>query len=197
MSVRLGDWMQTHSGRRFWPLDPRPDDFWLPDIGEHLARLCRYGGAVKVAHYSVAEHSWHVSHAAAMLAVAARASPGVVREAACWGAIHDAPEGYGFADVVRPLKRAPMMDAYCEAEGRVLRALGERLGLTWPMPPFVKEADTRILGDEKRDVLNDCRVPWDFSPEPLGRAIRGWRYTAARALYMARLRELWPGEVYA
>jgi hypothetical protein len=50
-----GDWMQTYSGRRFYPLDPRAEELADLDIAHALSLLCRYGGHVE-RFYSVAEH---------------------------------------------------------------------------------------------------------------------------------------------
>ena len=41
---RVGQWMQTRSGRAFWPLDPRADEIDCSDVAHALSNLCRYGG---------------------------------------------------------------------------------------------------------------------------------------------------------
>lgn len=41
---RQGDWMQTYTGRLFWPLDPDPDEVEPLDIAHALGMICRYGG---------------------------------------------------------------------------------------------------------------------------------------------------------
>jgi hypothetical protein len=57
---RRGEWMQTNSGRRFFPLDPRPEDFTLGDLANGQALDCRYGGQGHIErYYSVAEHAYH------------------------------------------------------------------------------------------------------------------------------------------
>lgn len=55
-TARKGDWMQTYSGRQYWPLDPRAADVDIRDICEHLLNMCRYCGACR-RFYSVLEHS--------------------------------------------------------------------------------------------------------------------------------------------
>src|SRR4051812_6540197 len=87
-----GDWMQTISGKAFFPLDPRPADVDIQDIAHALAFQCRFGGHVKE-FYSVAEHSVRVSLICA-------------HEDAKWGLLHDATEAY-LSDIVRPVKRDP------------------------------------------------------------------------------------------
>ena len=50
----------THSGVRFWPLLPNPDDILIEDIAHSLSLQCRFAGHSRV-FYSVAEHSVRVS----------------------------------------------------------------------------------------------------------------------------------------
>ena len=78
--MRIGDWMQTYTGERFWPLDPRIEDIHIRDISMALGKLCRYGGHT-IFFYSVAEHSVLVSEY-------------VPEEYALWGLLHDASEAY-------------------------------------------------------------------------------------------------------
>ena len=53
---RLGDWIQVHSGGKFWPLDPRADEVRIGDIAHALSLICRFTGHTK-SFYSVAQHS--------------------------------------------------------------------------------------------------------------------------------------------
>lgn len=46
ITARKGNWMQTYTGRAFWPLDPRPEEVDPLDIAHALGMLCRYGGHV-------------------------------------------------------------------------------------------------------------------------------------------------------
>ena len=52
---RKGDWMQTHTGGQFWPLDPRIEDINILDISASLSKINRYAGHT-LDFYSVAEH---------------------------------------------------------------------------------------------------------------------------------------------
>lgn len=45
---RKGDWMQTFTGRAFWPLDPHPSEVDPFDIAHSLGHQCRYAGHVAV-----------------------------------------------------------------------------------------------------------------------------------------------------
>ncbi len=148
--LRRGDWMQTYTGRAFWPLDPRPEDVCIEDIAHSLSMQARYAGHGK-RFYSVAEHCVHVS---------AHCSP----ENALWGLLHDASEAY-LVDVPRPLKRH--LPGYVEAEARVMAAICDAFGLPHEMPVEVHEMDNRILADEIRQ--NMAPMNWHAEhDDPLG-----------------------------
>lgn len=42
MEERKGVWIQTYTGRMFWPLDPRPEEIWIEDIAHALSLQCRF-----------------------------------------------------------------------------------------------------------------------------------------------------------
>src|SRR5262245_27549306 len=111
MSQRIGDWMQTISGRKFWPLDPRPEEVCIEDIGHALSLVCRFGGHCHT-FYSVAEHSVRVSLLAEDMAKSsAHWTDENIRMIALSGLLHDAAEAY-IGDMVRPLKRQPQMVSF-------------------------------------------------------------------------------------
>ena len=53
---RRGDWIMTFTGRKFWVLDPQPEDVNIIDIAHALAMKVRFNGHVS-RFYSVAQHS--------------------------------------------------------------------------------------------------------------------------------------------
>lgn len=169
-----GDWMQTFTGRRFYPLDPRPDEIDPEDIAHALSLLCRYGGHVD-RFYSVAEHCVLMSQA-------------VPPEHALAALLHDATEAY-VVDVPRPLKR--QLSDYRDIEEQVWFAIAFRYGLDFTLPQSVKDADNRILLTERAALLSRAE-PWhsldDYTPLPV--QIEGWAPVRAEARYLARLEEL-------
>lgn len=172
--IRAGAWMQTYTGGRFWPLDPRPEDVDPRDIAHALSLICRYGGHVR-RFYSVAEHCVLMSHA-------------VRPENAAWALLHDAAKAY-VGDMVRPLKHS--MTDYRNVENEVLVAITERFGLNWPMPDEVIEADNRILRSERAALITPTSDRWitdDLEPLPL--VITGWPPELAEEKYLARMAEL-------
>lgn len=173
--ARVGDWMQTYTGRAFYPLDPRPEDIDPRDIAHALSLICRYGGHV-TRFYSVAEHCVLMSHA-------------VCPECALWALLHDATEAY-VGDMIRPLKLA--MPAYREAEDRLMRVICDRFGLGHQCPADVKSADNRILRDERDALMAPAPLPWTAIENipALGVTIKAWPPYLAEARYLARLHEL-------
>lgn len=166
--------MQTFTGRQFFPLHPHPEDIDPVDIAHALSLICRYGGHTS-RFYSVAEHCVLMSHA-------------VPHHHALWALLHDATEAY-VGDMVRPLKHH--MPEYREIEDQLMEVIARRFGLDPVMPPAVKEADNRILLDERAALLKTPPVAWQQDGlEPLGVDVRGVAPSIAEAAYMRRLREL-------
>lgn len=143
-----GDWMQTFSGGRFYPLAPKADDIHLDDIAKALSRICRFAGHTE-RFYSVAQHSVYVS---AM----------VPPEFAMVALMHDAPEAY-IVDVPRPLKKS--LPGYAEIEQGVWLAVAEKFGLPEDIPACVKDADNRVLLAEKDQLLKPGE-DWGFNVPP-------------------------------
>lgn len=44
MTARRGDWIQTFTGKAFYPLDPRAEDLEIVDVAHALSHQCRYAG---------------------------------------------------------------------------------------------------------------------------------------------------------
>jgi hypothetical protein len=170
-----GDWMQTYTGRAFYPLDPSPTDIDPADIAHALSMLCRYGGHSK-RFYSVAEHCLLMSDA-------------VAPEHALWAMLHDATEAY-VGDMIRPLKHS--MPAYRETEDRIMAAICTRFGLSYRCPAEVKAADNRILRDERDALMGTAPLPWTSieNVPALGVRIRCWEPTVVERYYARRLHEL-------
>lgn len=167
---RQGDWIQTFTGRQFWPLDPRPEDVDILDIAHALANKCRYTGHTS-RFYSVAEHSIYVSFV-------------VPEEHRKWALLHDAAEAY-LADVARPIKQ--YLPGWKELEAKVMLAICQRFNLVPIEPAEVKRADTAILHDEKRDLFAQHPArEWDLTEAPLGLTILGLLPAAAEKWFLER-----------
>ncbi len=138
-------WLQTFTGRRVWPLDPRPEDLDIRDIAHSLSQQCRFAGHVRE-FYSVAQHSVRVSFI-------------VPPELALCGLMHDSSEAY-LVDVPRPIKH--LLPQYKEAEERLMHVLAARFGFTWPMPEEVRRADDVLLMAEARALVSGPLEGWSL-----------------------------------
>ena len=56
----MDNYIETFTGRKFYFLNPTPDQFNIIDIAHALSMTCRYTGHSNK-FYSVGEHSWHMS----------------------------------------------------------------------------------------------------------------------------------------
>lgn len=140
---KVGDWIQTYSGRKFHLLSPRPEDICIVDIAHALSNQCRFAGHLK-RFYSVAEHcvrvcslveSWPHTPAMALAAL-----------------MHDADEAY-LTDVPRPFKYLPEFAPFRDAESRVMSVIASVFGVPYPFPDEIKRADGILLGTEARDLM--------------------------------------------
>jgi uncharacterized protein len=149
--IRKGDWIQTWSGRKFWPFDPRPEDVCIEDIAHSLSNRCRFGGHSKK-FYSVAEHSFYVSLY-------------IPFDLALEGLLHDAAETY-LSDIPRPIK--PFLNGFYNIERKVEYAICERFNLLDLSHPTIKKFDTAILADEAAQLMFPHPDEWFLPERPLG-----------------------------
>lgn len=173
------NWIQTYTGRRFYPLDPNPADIEIEDIAHGLALQCRFTGQCRE-FYSVAQHS---------LIVAALVDR---PEDRLWALLHDAPEAY-MADVSRPIKHSPMMQPYRDAEAALQRAVAQRFGLPPEIPESVHRADKLTLAIEAHEVLTkvpDWLGAWDLSTVIPGRRIVPLSWRQAEKAFLEEFVEL-------
>lgn len=124
-------YIRTYTGKKFYPLDPRPEMFDILDVAHALSVAPRWTGHT-LYHYSVALHS---------LQVCAMVPPSCQLAAL----LHDLSEAY-VCDIAKPVK--PMIQGYQEVENRIMAAGAEAFGFQWPLPPEVKHADAAVLWEE-------------------------------------------------
>lgn len=167
-------WMETYSGQKFFFENPEPGTIMIEDIGHALGQLCRYGGHSK-RFYSVAEHccilAWWV------------ASQTGDSQLALDALMHDATEAY-LVDVPRPIKHR--LRGYKEIELRLASLIAAKFGLSDPLPEIVHQADSRVLRDERRQVMLHNDHPWGSdSLEPLNVDIEFWGPRQATSRFMS------------
>lgn len=167
-------WVQTYTGKQFFPLAPHINAICIEDIAYSLGKICRFNGHT-TRFYSVAEHCIHVSLYTS-------------EENALWGLLHDATEAY-LIDMPRPLR--PVLNGYKQIEERLCRCIAVKFDLPWPMPEEIKEIDTRILHDESNQVMSKKPKAWpQLIYPPLGIEIVGMEHQEATAKFLERYEQL-------
>jgi hypothetical protein len=165
--LRRGDWMQTYTGKQFWPLDPRIDEIDIRDIAHALAYTCRYNGHCNT-FYSIAEHS---------VVMSGFASP----ENRLAALLHDAAEAY-ICDVPRPLKKH--LAGYGLIEATLEGLIAEKFDLPWPWPEEIKILDERILADERDQLMATPPADWALRHPPLNAYLPCWRPAEAETVFL-------------
>lgn len=160
-AMRQGDWIQTYTGKQYWPIDPRPEDVDILDIAHALSMLCRFGGHC-LKFYSVAEHSVHIARWLFQRYGA---------QVALCGLLHDGTEAY-VTDVPRPTKA--FLYGYKGIEQQNWLAIAAAFNLPATLPHQVKDIDGRILTDEANQNMAECDVAWESTTNPLGIELEYW-----------------------
>jgi hypothetical protein len=171
------DWVGTFTGRRFWPSAPKVDDITIIDIAHHLSNICRYNGST-IAHYSVAQHS------CILCDYVQKARSGTPLD--CLQILmHDAPEAW-IGDMARPIKQhAPDYRKMDHDVTVVVRSWMGWDGL--PIPDWQDELDTRIIADERAQVVFDQENDWLMDGvEPLDVDIEPWTARLSEQQFLAR-----------
>ncbi|OQB96746.1 MAG: hypothetical protein BWX86_00588 [Verrucomicrobia bacterium ADurb.Bin122] len=168
--------VQTYTGRAFYPLAPRPGDVCIRDIAHHLSLRARWGGATRRL-YSVAQHS----------VLVAEHLPEHLR---IYGLLHDAAEAY-LPDIAAPIKDAFVTRAgrsFERVEEDVLGAIFQALeipdvALCWSNE--VLRADRRAMATEKRDLLRRPLRGWSAGAKPFTMFLDAWPLNYAEDQFMA------------
>jgi 5'-deoxynucleotidase YfbR-like HD superfamily hydrolase len=175
---RKGGWMQTFSGNRYYPLDPKPEDINVQDIAHALSHQCRFGGHCDK-FYSVSQHSVLVSKLVEEMT-------GGNKQMALCGLLHDAGEAY-LVDVPRPVKI--QLEGYDEMEDNLLKVIAEKFKLDEIFNDVVKEADDKVLATEARDLMQVDHKTWKL-PEPCEFEIKPVGPVASKTMFLKRFKEL-------
>ncbi len=183
-----GPWVQTFSGRKFYPLSPLASEVFIADIAHALSMQCRFTGHCRE-FYSVAEHCCRVADLV----------PDRFRLHAL---LHDAPEAY-LGDFNRPMKRHSEL-------GRHYRDVEHAIWLqvVWAFNLFdgvehsleeshaaVEAADVTLLVTEARDLMGPLCTGWSHSAANGYAALPGriepWTQAEAKRRFLERFELLW------
>lgn len=175
----MESYIETITGRKFYFLDPRPEDFDIEDIAHALSLNCRFTGH-SARFYSVAEHSWHMS----------RMAPEGHELAAL---LHDGSEAY-ITDIASPIKQH--LPDYQKMEDLLLSRLFQKYNLEFPLSPIIKHLDLIMLSTEAFYLLKSRGDTWDLWKErkrpPVQHSFRPLCMSPSRAkiLFLDRFYEL-------
>lgn len=109
--------MNTYTGKKFDPLQMKPEDVDLLDIAHALSLLCRGGGHID-RFYTVGQHSINCAREAQ--------ARGWERKLILACLLHDASEAY-IADIIRPVK--PYLTNYLEIEDQIMSVIWQHFHL--------------------------------------------------------------------
>lgn len=161
--------IQIFKGRYFWPLQPdHPgNDIDIETIAHTLAVMPRWGGQTadkdgNPIRYSVAQHSVHVADIAALnrRRLVPKWNWDNSPSPALYGQVHDAPEGYGFADLVRPVKYEVV--GYKEKEEALMDRINDVLDVPMNMAirECVRRVDNMMVFLERDELMGQPVVPY-------------------------------------
>jgi len=168
-------WIQTFTGKKFYPFDPRPEDVDLRDIAHALSLLCRFNGHSEC-FYSVAEHSIRASRLLCLYPTKyCPVQPGDdgTPDNNILGAdlrlaviLHDAAEAY-ISDLPRPIKQ--QIPDFQELDHKISAAIAEAFEFDAELfsHPIIKKIDMAMLATELRDLMKLPTDPWMISEPPV------------------------------
>jgi len=146
-------WIQTFTGKKFFPLNPSEEQICIEDIAHGLSLTCRFTGQCR-RFYSVAEHC--------LRAITVLEDPMLGIDSPIlklWMLLHDAGEAY-LLDLAKPVKQ--LLPQFEEAEDKIMRCVCQKFGLPFEMPPLVKTIDQFMLSIEARDLFSSLLPGWEI-----------------------------------
>lgn len=175
-AYKAPSFIETFTGRAVWPLKTRVEDFSIIDIAHHLANQCRYSGATDW-FYSTAQHCVLLADYMALV------RKGSVLD--CYQILlHDGAEAY-LVDIPRPVKQ--FMPAYRVWDKDITMMMREWAGLgAYPIPEWQDELDSRIVIDERLQLMSDSGLDWEHPCEMLGVNIEPWSPRRAEQEFLKR-----------
>jgi hypothetical protein len=150
-TARRGDWIETYTGKHFYPFDPRIEEVDIIDIAHALSNICRYNGHCRY-HYSVAQHSIYIARELMKM--------GAAIETVLAGLLHDAAEAY-FGDIPRPIKRSLHSEEIYILEMNIRDTIFDKYlpGFN-NFPAQVRKLDNDILFVEGDQLMNNTDGWW-------------------------------------
>jgi 5'-deoxynucleotidase YfbR-like HD superfamily hydrolase len=185
-------WIETYSGKPFWPLEPDAADVNIHDIAHALSMNCRFCGHVKH-HFSIAQHSVIMTLAA-----------GLEHPFAIDILLHDVDEAY-FPDIPSPYKDRVFVNmgdndhvSVSEIGKQIRKAVYIRYGLfhevTTDIKQIIRSLDLQALAREHKDLMPFGKHwPTLNNVHPFRNPIQKWTPDEAKEHFLQLFRILCPG----
>lgn len=168
--------IETYTGRAFFPCDPKENDITIIDIAHHLSNQCRYSGATEF-FYSTAQHCCILCD---YVSEVLKGSPLDCLQIL----LHDAAEAY-LVDMPRPVKQ--FMPEFRAWDHKIQMCVRKWAGFgDVPIPKWQDEIDSRIITDERAQVMSDSANEWGHDLEPLNIKIEPWLPYEAEQHFLLR-----------
>lgn len=167
----------TYTNKKFYFLDPEPNQIFIEDIAQALSMNCRFSGHVSK-FYSVAEHCCIIADLVHM--------KGGSTQEILSALLHDASEAY-ICDIPRPIK--PYLDNYFDMELKIEKVIQEKYNIT-AKTDLINYLDHNICGEEARQLF--LHVPdWVEDFDRLHDVVvKGWTPEKAKEEFIWRFNEL-------
>lgn len=170
---RAATFIETYTGRAFWPLNPSVLHLSVIDIAHALSNQGRYSGHTRF-FYSVAHHC-------CLLAIHVEKRGGTPLE--CLETLmHDSPEAY-LVDIPRPVKQ--YMPQYREWDHAIDAQIRIWMNWTDPRPSFLDDLDSRIIVDERAALMSNSGNDWGKRLDAIGVDIQPWTPQEAEKAFLA------------
>jgi uncharacterized protein len=170
------NFIETYTGRAFFPLAPRVEDVTVIDVAHHLSNQNRYSGATEF-YYSTAQHCCLLYDYVEQVL---KGSP-----LDCFQILHhDDAETY-LVDMPRPVKQH--MPQFRIWDRNIQMCVRSAIGIgDVPIPPWQDDLDSRIIVDERAQVMSESDNDWQHDLEPLGIEIKPWLPVIAEQNFLMR-----------
>jgi 5'-nucleotidase len=177
LNVDKDAWIQTYTGKAFYPQNPTPESIDIIDIAHALSQQCRFTGHTS-SFYSTAQHSVLVSYLCN-------------EENKLYGLIHDGSEAFT-GDLAAPTKRISEMTGFRQIEKKIQQAICKKFGLPIEEPKDVKRADLMMLSIESNSFMMPQHKDWKLPINIPSLRIDPLSPKDAEELFLKRFDELYP-----
>jgi len=173
---KAAEFIETYTGRPFWPLHPRPELISIIDIAHNLSGQNRYSGSTSP-QYNTAQHCCLLAN------YVEKVRKGTPHD--CLQILmHDAAEAY-LVDIPRPVKQ--YMPEYRKWDKAITQVIRSWYGFgDIPIPEWQDELDSRIIIDERAQLMSDSGLDWGHALEPLGIRIEPWSPAVSEQQFLMR-----------